>query len=185
MRPPSNTATAPLFRLILAAAPMAACGGQSAATEGPASPEPAGDDVTAERGDAPTPIEPEPVVYLALEVDDLMNVRDPQADQTRVTLVLIDRGDYTRSHVLGVFSGICEEAQVGMAEPGLPGDAIAGVDCADDARESRVRVLREGDTVVALRAFVAEDSEEFPEYEELERVAIDAGAELVVGEPPR
>ena len=161
---------------------LTACGGQAPAETTPASAvtEPADDPEESE------PVaKPERVVYIELELDDLMNVRDPGSDQTRVSLVTRDASGELSRHVLGVFPGVCRDVAVGSAEAGLPDPALTGADCTGGARETRVRVLREATSLVALRAWIDGDDGEFPSFDELERVEVEAGARIVVGAPGR
>jgi hypothetical protein len=185
MRQRMHTLVASSLGLATAVGSLAACGSQAVATDEPGAPargaaaEPSGE------REAVAPAEP--VVHVVLELDDLMNVRDPGADQTRVSLITVDAAGVEQRAVLGVFAGICTDADVAGSEAGLPGSALAGADCRGGARESRIRVLREGDELVALRAWIEESAEEgdFPDYDEVQRVVVASGAKIVIGDPSR
>jgi hypothetical protein len=180
MRPRIDLSPCALW-LALAAAPLAACGSQAVAADEPTQPSAASG--ASPEGEATAPARQ--VVHVALELDDLMNVREPGADQTRVSLITRDESGAQQRHVLGVFAGICTAAEVGGPEGGLAAAAIAGADCRGGARQTRVRVLHQADELVALRAWLDEDDDTFPSYEELQRVAVGAGAHVVVGPPQR
>lgn len=178
--------------MVVAATLLAACGGPAGASDESSLPARGASsgaaEVPAEPGDEhAAPIAPTRIAHLALELEDLMNVRDPGAEQTRVALVVTDETGSARRHVLGVFDGVCTEADVGVAEAGLARSALVGADCPHRARGSRIRVVRDGGEIVGMRAWVdeSEDPDEFPSYDEIQRVELREGAELVTGEPPR
>lgn len=167
-------------------AAVAACGGADA-------PEPADvadapeDPDAGEGGDTRAQTS---VVYVDLAVDEVVSVRDPEEDQSRVELVVVEserEGEARRA--LGVFPGACGEASVGLPEPGLPRPAIVGVDCTGGPRASRVRVLEEADEIVAVRAWIEDAGDDasgdapLPDYDAIERWEIAEGADVRVGVP--
>jgi hypothetical protein len=184
---PSRTYLAPCgLALALAAAPLAACGSQAVAANEPSQPSASSTPDPQTEGEVePIAASPRYVMHIALELDDLMNVREPGADQTRVSLITHDVSNGEQRHVLGVFAGICTEAQVGAAEAGLPAAAIAGADCRGGARAANVRLVHQGDQLVALRAWLDDEEDEaaLPAYDELQRVSVGADTDVVIGRP--
>ncbi len=127
-------------------------------------------------------------VYLELDIHDLVDVREPGDEQTRVELVATDVAGDSERRGLGVFAGRCTEADVGGVESGLPSPAILGADCPGRRQAGRVRIVREDDEVVALRAWVeldeAGEATEIPDYDELARIEVGADADVLTRSPP-
>lgn len=108
-------------------------------------------------------------VNLAVVIHDA-----PQAGDSEVSLAVTDETGATRNVAVGTFPGHCIETPA-VADAALgQRDPVIAVDCAGGERGARIRLVREDDALIVLRAWVTDGSA--GAYNIIDRIALPAGA---------